>query len=394
LSGPLSGIKVLDLTRVLAGPFCTMLLCDLGATVIKVERPVTGDDSRGFGPMVNGESAYFMSINRGKKGITLNLKRARGREILLELAARSDVLVENFRPGTMERLGLGYERFKEKNPVLIYASSSGFGHTGPLKDRTAYDIVIQGMSGMMSITGPDVENQSKVGSSIADILCGIFTALAITAALNNRRETGRGQYIDVAMLDCMISVLENAILRYSVTGEVPRPVGNRHASIAPFGTFECLDGKINIGVGNDQLWKTFCRVLSIEECEKDERFSKNTNRAENVDELTEIINEKLRGKSLDEWLRIFEREGIPSGRICNIANLFENPQVIAREMIVNLPVGERKIGMAGTPLKFSETPANTGGPAPKIGEHNEEILKNLLGMESYEIEKLHQEGII
>lgn len=239
-----------------------------------------------------------------------------------------------------------------------------------------------------------MENQSKVGSSIADILCGIFTALAITAALNNRRETGRGQYIDVAMLDCMISVLENAILRYSVTGEVPRPVGNRHASIAPFGTFECLDGKINIGVGNDQLWKTFCRVLSIEECEKDERFSKNTNRAENVDELTEIINEKLRGKSLDEWLRIFEREGIPSGRICNIADLFENPQVIAREMIVNLPVGERKIGMAGTPLKFSETPANTGGPAPKIGEHNEEILKNLLGMESYEIEKLHQEGII
>ncbi|HPM95507.1 MAG TPA: CaiB/BaiF CoA-transferase family protein, partial [Mesotoga sp.] len=195
MSGPLSGIKVLDLTRVLAGPFCTMLLCDLGATVIKVERPVTGDDSRGFGPMVNGESAYFMSINRGKKGITLNLKRARGREILLELAARSDVLVENFRPGTMERLGLRYERFKEKNPVLIYASSSGFGHTGPLKDRTAYDIVIQGMSGMMSITGPDVENQSKVGSSIADILCGIFTALAITAALNNRRETGRGQYI-------------------------------------------------------------------------------------------------------------------------------------------------------------------------------------------------------
>ncbi len=394
MSGPLRGLKVLDLSRVLAGPFCTMLLCDLGATVIKVEKPGVGDDSRSFGPMIGAQSAYFMSINRGKKGITLDLKNPRGREILLELAEKSDVLVENFRPGAMEKLGLGYETIKERNSRIIYASSSGFGHTGPLKDRPAYDIIIQGMSGIMSITGFDEDNQSKVGSSIADILCGVFTAFAVLAALNNRHETGKGQYIDVAMLDCMIAVLENAILRYSVTGEIPKPVGNRHVSIAPFGTFECLDGKINIGVGNNQLWSNFCKALEISEFEKDRRFASNEARAENVNELTEIVNSRLRLRRTEEWLKIFGIMGIPSGKICNIAELFQNPQVIARNMIENMDCGGRRLSVAGIPLKFSETPASIEGPAPGLGEHNEEVLRDVLGMSAKEIEELRIEGAI
>jgi len=258
--GPLKGLKILDLTRVLAGPYCTMILGDLGADVIKVEMPSSGDDSRHFGPFQNGESAYFMSLNRNKRSMTLNLKSEQGKKLLKELVKQVDVLVENFRPGTMEKLGLGYDVLKEINPKLIYAAASGFGHSGPYSKKPAYDGVVQAMGGIMSITGPKDGEPTRVGPSIGDIAAGLFTAIGVLAALNNKNETGQGQKVDVAMLDCQVAMLENAIARYVVTKEVPKPMGNRHTSIVPFEPFDSKDSKIVVAVGNDAIWKRFCGV--------------------------------------------------------------------------------------------------------------------------------------
>ncbi|NLT46491.1 MAG: CoA transferase, partial [Thermotogaceae bacterium] len=358
LSKPLEGLFVLDLTRVLAGPFCTMLLCDMGATVVKVERPDGGDDSRSFSPFVGEESAYFMSINRGKKSITLNLKTAEGKNLLERLIERADVLVENFRPGVFEKLGFPDERLREINPRLIYTCSSGFGHSGPMSRRTAYDLIIQGLSGMMSITGPDEENPTKVGSSIADIFCGTFACIGILAALQSRNVSGRGQMVDVAMLDSMVAVLENAIARYAATGEVPVPIGNRHPSIAPFASFETLDGKINIAVGNDGIWNKFCKAIGRSDICDDPRFATNPARVKNISELMEIISEQLKKKGSEEWLSDFEKLDIPSGKINNVADLFEDGQIKAREMIVEVSHRSGTVKMPGVPIKFSETPAS------------------------------------
>jgi len=394
LSKPLEGISVLDLTRVLAGPFCTMLLCDMGATVVKVERPDGGDDSRSFSPFVGDDSAYFMSINRGKKSITLNLKTVEGKKLLERLIERFDVLVENFRPGVFERLGFPVQRLREINPRLIYTCSSGFGHSGPMSHRTAYDLIIQGLSGMMSITGPDENSPTKVGSSIADIFCGTFACIGILAALHSRNLTGKGQKVDVAMLDSMVSVLENAIARYAATGESPVPIGNRHPSIAPFASFKTLDGIINIAVGNDVLWKKFCKAIGRPEMCDDPKFVNNPARVRNLEELMEILGRELEKRSSDEWLDVFGKLDIPSGKINNIADIFEDEQIRAREMIVEVPHRCGNVKMPGVPIKFSDTPASIAGPAPLLGEHNREVYAGMLGLSDLEMEELKAKGII
>jgi len=394
LSKPLEGLFVLDLTRVLAGPFCTMLLCDMGATVVKVERPDGGDDSRSFSPFVGDESAYFMSINRGKKSITLNLKTAEGKNLLERLIERADALVENFRPGVFEKLGFPAGRLREINPGLIYTCSSGFGHSGPMSRRTAYDLIIQGLSGMMSITGPDKDNPTKVGSSIADIFCGTFACIGILAALQSRNVSGIGQMVDVAMLDSMVAVLENAIARYAATGEVPVPIGNRHPSIAPFASFETLDGKINIAVGNDGIWNKFCKAIDRSDICDDQRFASNPARVKNISELMEIISEQLKKKGSEEWLSAFEKLDIPSGKINNVSDLFEDEQIKAREMIVEVSHRSGIVKMPGVPIKFSETPASISGPAPLLGEHNSEIYIGMLGISVQEMDALRENGVI
>lgn len=391
----LDNIKVLDLTRVLAGPYATMILGDLGADIIKIEMPVTGDDSRAFGPYVNNESAYFMSLNRNKRSITLNLKSEEGKEVFIEMVKKADVVVENFRPGTMEKLGLGYDYLAKVNPQLIYAASSGYGHTGPYSKRAAYDAVVQAMGGVMSITGQKDGKPTRVGSSIADINAGLFTAIGILAALNNRHVTGKGQKVDVAMLDTQVAILENAIARYVVTGEVPKPGGNRHPSIVPFEPFETLDGEVVVAAGNDVLWAKFCQVIGTEELINDERFKTNPLRNENYEELRPLIAEPMKKKTTKEWLELLENAGVPNGPINTVDKVIQDPQVLAREMIVEIehPVAG-KLKMPGVPIKLSDTPGSVRTPAPILGQHTEEILKEVLGYDDEKIQSLRNSNAL
>ncbi len=392
---PLEGLVILDMTRVLAGPFAAMMFADMGADVIKIERPDGGDDTRAYPPFQKGESAYFMSLNRGKKSVTLNLKDPRGKEILKELAKKSDALIENFKPGTMDKLGLGYDDLKKVNPRLIYAASSGFGQTGPYSSRPAYDLIIQGMGGMMSVTGPDKDTPTKVGSSVADIFAGLFTVIGILSAVNVRNKTGRGQLVDVAMLDCMVAVLENAISRYLVSGEIPHPIGNRHPSISPFTTLATSDGAMNVAVGNDAIWGRLCDVLGMEEEKTDPRFADNAARVENFDALKKILEEHTKKNTTEHWLREFEAVNIPSGPINDIAHVVNDPQVLARKMIVDVvhPVaGAMKI--PGVPIKFSDTPAEIEAPAPLLGENTENVLTSFLGLSHEDYEKLKKDGVV
>lgn len=393
--GPLQGIKVLDLTRVLAGPYCTMMLGDLGAEVIKVETPTIGDDSRHFGPYQHGESAYFMSLNRNKQSITLNLKTDEGKKILKEFVKKVDIIVENYRPGTMEKLGLGYDVLKEINPKIIYAAASGFGHTGPYSLRPAYDGVVQAMGGIMSITGEKDGEPTRVGPSIGDIGAGLFTAIGTLAALNHRNVTGVGQKVDVAMLDCQVAMLENAIARYVVTGEVPRPAGNRHTSIVPFEPFETSNGKIVVAVGNDQIWKRYCQVTGLDALIEDPKFAKNPDRNKNYDELRPLIAEKMMGKTTEEWMKILDDNGVPNGPINYIDAVLEDEQVKAREMIVEIehPIAG-KLKMPGVAIKLSETPGAVVAPAPVLGQHTSEILQRFFGYSEAEIEDLYEKGVL
>ncbi len=393
--GPLKGLKILDLTRVLAGPYCTMLLADLGADVIKVEMPVTGDDSRHFGPYQNGESAYFMSLNRNKRSMTLNLKHEDGKVLLKELVKQVDVIVENFRPGTMEKLGLGYDVLKEINPQLVYAASSGFGHSGPYSKKPAYDGVVQAMGGIMSITGAKDGEPTRVGPSIGDIAAGLFTTIGVLAALNHKNESGVGQKVDVAMLDCQVAMLENAIARYVVTKEVPKPMGNRHTSIVPFEPFDSKDSKIVVAVGNDGIWKRFCKVAGLNDIVDDPRFSTNPERNNNYDILRPIIAEKLVEKTTDEWSKIFDEAGVPNGPINYVDKVLENEQVKARDMIVE--VNHPKAGnlkMPGIAIKLSETPGEIRRAAPLLGEHSKELLKEFFNYSDDEIQKLIDDGVL
>jgi CoA:oxalate CoA-transferase len=376
----LSGVKVIDLTRVLAGPFCTMMLADMGAEVVKIERPKTGDDSRAFGPFLKGESAYFMCLNRNKKSIVLDLKSKEDIEIFKRLIAKADVVVENFRPGTMEKLGIGYEELKKVNPGIIYAACSGFGHSGPYSKKPAYDSIIQAMSGLMSITGQPEGIPTRVGASIADIIAGMYTAFGILAALYFRQVTGVGQKVDVAMFDSVVSVLENAVVRYFVTGEVPTRIGNRHPSIAPFTSYKTKDDYIIIAVGNDRLWEAFCRAVGRPDLLQDERFKTNKDRSMRWALLDEILGEVLKNKTTEEWIQILEEAGVPCGPINTIDKVVKDPQLLARDMIVKTihsVAGELLV--PGISVKLSETPGKVETPAPLLGEHTEEVLRTWLG---------------
>ncbi len=377
MDGPLKNLLVVDLTRVLVGPYCTMILSDLGARVIKVEAPEIGDDSRKFGPFIENYSAYFMSLNRGKESIALNLKNDDDKKIFEKILAKADILVENFKPGTLEKWGYGWKEVNKKYPKLIYASASGFGQTGPLKELPAYDMVVQGMGGLMSVTGQPNTEPTRVGTSIGDITAGLFTAIGINAALYDRQKTGKGTFIDVSMLDCQIAILENAIARYLAKNEIPEPMGSRHPSITPFEAFKTKDSYIIIAAGNEKLFKNLCDVLQIPEISTDDRFSTNSLRSENADQLKKIIEEKLSLKKTDEWVKEMEQLKIPCGPIFNIKQAVENPQVQERNMIISSfhkTIGEFK--SAGNPIKMSTyKDEKTRGDIPDLDEHREKIIK-------------------
>ena len=377
MNGPLKDLLVLDLTRVLVGPYCTMILSDLGARVIKVEAPEIGDDSRKFGPFVKDYSAYFMSLNRGKESIALNLKKEDDKKIFEKILAKADVLVENFKPGTLEKWGFGWKELSKKYPKLIYASASGFGQTGPLKELPAYDMVVQGMGGLMSVTGHPNSEPTRVGTSIGDITAGLFTAIGINAALYDRQKTGKGTFIDVSMLDCQIAILENAIARYLSKNEIPEPMGSRHPSIAPFEAFKTKDSFLIIAAGNDKLFKSLCDVLEIPNIANDEMYKTNSLRSQNIDKLKLIIEDKLQHKNTDEWIKVMENLKIPCGPIFNIKQAVENPQIKERNMIVksfHKKIGEFK--SAGNPIKMSTyKDEKTRGDIPDLDEHRDKILK-------------------
>ena len=377
MDGPLKNLLVLDLSRVLVGPYCTMMLSDLGARVIKVEAPEVGDDSRNFGPFIEDYSAYFMSLNRGKESIALNLKNSDDKKIFDKILAKADILVENFKPGTLEKWGYGWKDVCEKYPKLIYASASGFGQTGPLKELPAYDMVVQGMGGLMSVTGQPNSEPTRVGTSIGDITAGLFTTIGINAALYDREKTGKGTFIDVSMLDCQIAILENAIARYLSKNEIPKPMGSRHPSIAPFEAFKTKDSHIIIAAGNDKLFEKLCNVLEISEIFNDEKFNTNSSRSKNIGELKVIIENKLSSKITTDWVSQMEKERIPCGPIYNIKEAVENPQVQSRNMIVKAyhkVIGDFKL--AGNPIKMSSyKDETTRGDIPDLDEHREKILK-------------------
>lgn len=392
---PLNGIKVLDFTNVLAGPYCSMLLVNMGAEVIKVEKPGSGDDSRAFGPHINGESVYFLSINRGKKSIVCNTKTAKGRQVFLKLVEKVDVLVENLKPGAMERMGLRYEILKKINPGLVYVAVSGFGHSGPYSPRPAYDMIVQAMGGIISITGEPDGTPVRVGTSIGDIVAGMYGAYGVLAALFERKDTGLGQKVDIAMLDCQVAILENAVAKYSATGIVPGPLGLKHASIAPFEAFKTKDRYLIVACGNNNLFTQLCKVIGSPELAHDVRFDTNAHRCRNVKELSVLIQKRMAEKSMTEWINILVKAGIPCGPINTVDKLFEDPQLQARNMLIE--VEQPKIGkikVAGNPVKLStvspedELPKD---PAPAIGEHTKNILVNLLDYTEQEAEKYIKE---
>lgn len=390
MAKPLEGVVVLDLSRVLAAPYTGMILADMGADVIKIERPGKGDDSRAYGPFKNGESVYYMSLNRGKRSMTLNMKSEEGKQILKDLVKEADVLVENFRGGTMDKLGLGYDVLKEINPRLIYSACTGFGMTGPYKFDPAYDVIVQGMGGIMSITGQEGGEPTKVGASIGDITAGIFSVVGIMMALYAREKTGKGQLVDVSMLDCQVAILENAIARYMNAGVSPKPIGNRHASITPFQSLKTSDGYVIIAVGNDTLWQKFCGLIDRPDLAADPRFTTNPLRTENVKVLGEELTKTFVTKTMDEWLHILKEGGIPVGPINDVERVIKDPAVIARDMIVTThhPVAG-DVEMAGVPIKLSDTPGSVDGPAPTLGQHTREILKEKLNMDDALIDQLY-----
>ena len=382
MAGPLDGVKVLDLTRVLAGPYATMVMSDLGAEVIKVERPEGGDMARGTGPFVDGQSSYFMSINRGKKSVILDLKDEGDKQTFLELVDQFDVLVENFVPGVMKRLGLDYEVLSKRHPRLIYAAVSGFGQWGPYTKRPALDIIVQAMGGIMSITGEPGRPPVRPGSSLGDITAGLFTTIGILSALHERDRSGVGQMIDVAMLDCQMAVLENAFARYFTTGEVPTAIGTRHPVTTPFQVYATSDGYVAlafVGGAKDQ-WPIFCALLDRVDLIDDERFTTSWNRTLNYDDLNPIIEDGMRSKSTAQWLEELTEAQIPCGPVNNIADVVADEHTKARGMIIDVPHPESgTVKMVNNPIRFSRSQAHVTGAAPLHGGDTEEVLGKFLG---------------
>ena len=394
MTGMLSDIKVLDLTTFLSGPFCTMTLSDMGAEIVKIEPPSAGCVTRKTPPFVGGESAYFMSLNRGKKSVTLNLKSQAGKKIFFQLAARSDVLVENYRPGVMKRLGFDYERVSELNPGIVYASISGFGNTGPDREKGAYDMVIQGYGGVMSITGNPGGEPVRVGYSISDLSAGLYAALAITGALRVRDRVGKGQYLDLSMFDCQVAFMENAVARYFATGEVPGPLGNRHPSIAPFQAFESKTGYFTVTASTDEQFGNLCEALGLTDVKTDRRFLSKADRVRNVEELIAILKHRFAEESKEHWIALLESHGVPCGPINNVKEVVESPQVQARDMIVEVEHPKAgRVKMAGSPIKASLTPPSVQGPPPLLGQDTEDILAGL-GYSREEIGAFREEGVV
>ena len=377
--GPLTGITVVDLTRVLAGPYCTMVLADLGARVIKVEQPGTGDDSRAFGPFQKGKSAYFSSLNRGKESIALDLKDEGDKAIFERLLERADILVENFRPGTMEKLGYGFDALHEKYPKLIYAAASGFGHTGPYSKRAAYDMVVQAMGGLMSVTGTPGGEPVRVGTSIGDITAGLFTTIGVNAALYHRALTGEAIKIDVAMLDCQVAILENAIARFAATGEVAGPLGARHPSITPFSAFKASDGHLVIAAGNDSLFIKLCAVLGLEKLPSDPRFKTNGNRTDNWEALFALLDTAFARQPIAHWLEALDAAGVPCGPINTVDKVLADPQVRSRNMVVHATDPQTGVlEMAGNPIKLSTfDDGSERSPAPSLDADRDAILSEI-----------------
>ena len=404
-NGPLSGITIIDLTRILAGPFCTQLLGDLGANVIKIERPGSGDDTRRFGPPYlhdeagtnTGESAYFMSCNRNKRSVAIDISSSEGQVLLRRLIEKADVLIENFKVGNLARYGLGYDDLKKDCPGLVYCSVTGFGQTGPYAERPGYDPLIQAMGGVMSVTGdPDGEPQ-KVGVPIADLMTGMYASVAITSALRSRELTKKGQYIDVSMLDTHVASLSNQAMNYLVSGKNPERLGNGHPNIVPYQTFETADGHVILTVGNDQQFQRFCEFANAPDLSQDTRFATNADRVVNRDALIEIMVPLLAAKPSDHWLEGMEKLKIGCGPINNIDAVFSDPQVNDRDMVIKMPhtaLNGASVALVANPLRLSATAVSYRHPPPLLGEHTDEVLSEILGADEAEQKSLREAGVI
>lgn len=395
MKGALEGIRIIDVSRVLAGPFCSMILGDLGAEVIKIEHYKTGDETRSWGPpFVNGESAYYLCANRNKQSITLNLKSEEGKEIFRKLVSSGDVVVQNFKSGTLEKMGLGYEDLKELNPSLIMASITGFGTTGPYKDLPGYDYIIQAMSGLMSISGESDGSPMKVGVAIADVLTGLYTCIGILSALHHRTQTGEGQQIDISLMDCQVSSLINVASNYLCSGVTPGRLGNQHPNIVPYQVFSALDGELVVAVGNDEQFKRFSAAIGRPDLADMEEFIHNENRLENKSKLIAICEELLSKKTKKEWKQILDGAGIPNGPINSVKEMFDDPQIKAREMIVEMEHPSiPNLKLTGSPIKLSKSPVKMRHHPPMQGEHTNKILEQI-GYHPDEINKFRQNKII
>lgn len=394
--GALKGLRVVDMTRVLAGPFCSMFLADMGAEVIKVEEPEKGDDSREYPPFLRGTSAYFTNLNRNKRSIILNLKKQEAKEILMNLLEKSDVLLENFKPGTMDKLGFGYERVKDVNPGIIYASISGFGQYGPYKDRPGYDIIGQAMGGLMSVSGWPDSPPTRTGTAMADIVAGLNACIGILASLRGRERTNLGERIDVSLVDSMVSAMETVIQIYLVEGRVPQRVGNRYEFIAPYNSFAAADGWVVIGVGGQEVWKRFCRVIGREDLTEDPDFSTNRDRVANVAHLDAIVTAWTSMRKVDEIVSLLMEASVPCSPILSVDQICRDPHIAdAREMIVemNHPL-EGKIKVVSCPIKFGRMKPTIRTTAPLHGEHTSEVLKETLGLSEEAYERLKACGAV
>ena len=392
----LEGVRVLDLTRALAGPFCTLMLGDYGADVIKIELPGAGDDTRHWGPpFIGEESAYFLSINRNKRSLTLNFKEEQAREIFLKLVAQSDVVVENFTPGVMGRLGLEYETVKQANPNIIYCSISGFGQDGPYQSRPAYDQIMQGISGLMSITGELGGEPQKVGVAVTDIGSGMWAAFAVMSALHHRSQHGEGQYIDISMLDAQIAWLTYQAAYYFAYDRPPQRLGAAHPTLVPYQAFMCQDGKyLNVAVGSERLWDRFCQAVKREDLKDRPEFATNGVRVENRATLVPLLQEYFLTRAADDWVADLQQHNVPAGPINDLADVFSDPQVLHREMLLEMnhpTLGAIK--QTGLPIKFSRTPGGLDRPPPLLGEHNGQILKDL-GYSDAQIAEMAEKSVI
>jgi glutaryl-CoA transferase len=395
-NGPLAGIRVLDLTRVLAGPYCTMFLGDLGAEVVKIERLGSGDDTRGWGPpFAGGESAYFLCVNRNKKSLTLDLKSDEGVKLLRHLAQAADVLIENFRPGTMERLGCAEKDLRALNPRLIYASLSGFGADGPMSDAPGYDLIVQAWGGLMSITGMPDGEPTKVGVAIIDIVAGLMLGKSIAAALFAREKLGVGQQIDTSLLEAEVACLINVGSNYLVDGKIPARWGNAHPSIVPYQSFSTADGHLVVGVASEGIWRRFCGAIGKGELAEDARFARNSDRVENRETLVAILAEIVLRRRTDEWIGDLNKASVPCAPVQTIDQVFSAPQVVQRQMLVEVdhPTAGA-VRMAGIPVKFSTTPASIRLPPPLLGQHTKEVLSSWLGMNNEEIDELKRKNVV